>query len=421
LAVAALLLFQNATGGRPPGTAPLRVEADHAARLAANIEFFETRLRESGDSLSYNRLTALYLQRFREAGDPADIRRAESSATRSLEAAPGDYAGLINLALVRIVQHEFTAAAALAERARIQIPLRPDAYAVLGDAQLALGQYDQATTSYRTYLDSAPGFAAFSRQASLAEIHGNLPLATQFWQAAIQAAARSSAPEDAAWAHVQLGNLFFATTTGNAGREFQQALDIYPKYAGAQAGLARVAAAHGDFTRAIALYSEVNARAPALENVIALGEVYTRAGRPQDAAKQYALAGAITGLLEANGVRSDLTAILFALDHGGDVAEALGRARAAYEERPSLTAADVYAWALYRAGEFSEARVRIEEALRTGAQDPLFLFHAGMIAVSLGDLPAATARLERALKLNPGFSLLHAPEAARTLKSLKGK
>ncbi len=151
-ALAAFLVFGDWRGEGAPSPSPVQVDPGHAERLAANIAFFEGRVAETNDSLSYNRLTALYLQRLRETGDVSDVRRAETSATRSLEVAPGQYAGLVALAQVRIAQHEFTAAETAAREALALAPSRADAQAVLGDALMALGRYDAAEHHLRAAL-----------------------------------------------------------------------------------------------------------------------------------------------------------------------------------------------------------------------------------------------------------------------------
>jgi len=420
LVVAAFLIVRNVNEGGGTPASLTTIDPQHAQQLNANIAFFEERVVETKDSLSYNKLTGFYLQRFRETGDTADIRRAELSATKSLEAARDDYAGRVNLALVKIVQHDFTAALDLTTKAKDEIPTRADAYAILGDAQFALGKYAEATESYKFYLDNAPGFGASVRQAALAEIRGNVALAEQFWQAAIRAE-EVSGPENAAWARVQLGNLYATNgEQGKAKREFEDSLRTYPGYHLAQAGLARVAAASGDYAGAITLYQQATARIPTLEFVVALGEVFERAGRPQEAARQYALVGAIGELLTAAGVRSDLSLILFELDHGANLAGQVDVARRAYEERPSVNGADIYAWALFRAGRCDEARAKSDEALRLGTLEPILYFHAGMIAEKQGDTERAKTLLRKAIATNPSFSLRFENEARETLKALEG-
>jgi len=42
--------------------------------------------------------------------------------------------------------------------------------------------------------------------------------------------------------------------------------------------------------------------------------------------------------------------------------------------------ADVYAWTLYRSGRFEDADRMMQQALRLGTRDPLFLRHAEAIA-----------------------------------------
>ncbi len=343
LALAAFLVARNVTGGGSASPSPVTVDPNHAAILEANIRFFEERVKETNDSLSYNRLTGLYLQRLRETGDVANVRLAEQSANRSLEVNRGDYAGLVNLASVRVAEHEFEAAAALANQAIAAIPTRATGYAILGDAQFAMGQYDAATESYGKYLDLEPGFAAYSRQAVLAETRGNVPLAEQFWQASIDSAKQFD-PEGVAWARVQLGT--FEATLGRldaAQSQFDQALKTYPGDVYALAGQGRVAAMQGNDGKAITLYRQASANVPVPDFVIALGDLERRAGHADEAAKQYALVGAIRQLFDANGIKNDLNLILFALNHDGNAADALARAEVAYEARPSTQAADVLA------------------------------------------------------------------------------
>jgi tetratricopeptide (TPR) repeat protein len=418
--LAVLLIVRNVAGNDAPASPPVTVAADHARVLADDIAFFESRVAETHDSLSYNRLTGYYLQRLRETGDSADVQRAELSANKSLEAAPGDYAGLINLALVKIAEHDFDTAVTLTNQAHALIPTRVDALAILGDAQVALGQYTAAAENYRLYLEKEPGFSAYSREAVIADTNGNVALAEQYWKAAIDSDA-DLAPENSAWARVQLATLYFNNgRLDDAKAQLDQSLKTYPGYVYAEAGLAQVAAARGDDTTAIALYTKATDAVPQPIFVAALADVYTHAGRDTDAARQAALMGAIRQLFDANGIRNDLTLITFALDHGGDIPATLELARTAYEQRPAIQAADTYAWALYRAGRFDDARAKADEATRLGTADPLILFHAGMIAKAQGDSAAATGFLERAVDLNPNFSVLHAPEAQAALGELKG-
>ena len=89
-----------------------------------------------------------------------------------------------------------------------------------------------------------------------------------------------------------------------------------------------------------------------------------------------------------------------------------------YARRPGIYAADVLAWALYKAGETEEARQYSHEALRLGTRDALKYFHAGLIARQLGDTTQAKQYLAEALSLNPHFSILYAADAQAALSEL---
>jgi tetratricopeptide (TPR) repeat protein len=157
---------------------------------------------------------------------------------------------------------------------------------------------------------------------------------------------------------------------------------------------------------------------PLPEFVIALGDVYTVAGQPDAANEQYALVDAMTQLYTNNGVDTDVEMALFRADHDRDLGQGLEQARAGYEQRPSIKAADVLAWTLYKTGNFTEARTYSQEALKLGTKDALMLFHAGMIESALGNRIAATEYLESALRINPFFSVRYVPVALSTLSQM---
>jgi tetratricopeptide (TPR) repeat protein len=221
---------------------------------------------------------------------------------------------------------------------------------------------------------------------------------------------------------VQLGNLWF--TSGNL-EEAQKAYGLSTKtvgaYAPALAGQARVAVARGDLDRAATLYQQAFNRMPLPEYAIALGDVYAEMGDEVKAEEQYDLVRSMDKLLRANGVDTDLEIALFNADHGMNLQTSLGKARAAYDARPSIHAADALAWTLYKTGDYEEAQKYSSEALKLGTRDPLKLFHAGMIAKALSQREQAREYLQQAVDLNPHFSLLYSDEAADSLKALNAK
>jgi len=86
-----------------------------------------------------------------------------------------------------------------------------------------------------------------------------------------------------------------------------------------------------------------------------------------------------------------------------------------------IYAYDTLAWALYKNNLPQDAAKAMTEALKLGTQDATFFYHAGMIQDRLGNKEEAKRYLERALALNPHFSLLFADNARQTLAALAGK
>src|SRR5207248_5179203 len=177
--------------------------------------------------------------------------------------------------------------------------------------------------------------------------------------------------------------------------------------------LAQAEAALGRYPRAVALERRAVDLIPLPQYVGALGDLYRVTGHPVLARRQYALIGAIGRLLRANGVRTDLEIALFDADHGIALRHALALARIGRRDRPSIDGDDVLGWTLYRNDRCAAALPYSEHALRLGTQDALKFFHRGMIERCLRHTRASRVWLEKALALNPHFSVLWAPVAKR--------
>ncbi|MDP9242043.1 MAG: tetratricopeptide repeat protein, partial [Actinomycetota bacterium] len=249
------------------------------------------------------------------------------------------------------------------------------------------------------------------------ELQGDVPGAIQAMKAALDAAGTA---EDRAWASYQLGELYFnGGQLGAAQKEYAQGAKLSTTYIPPLAGLAKVEWAHGETARAIRDYRAVVARYPSPEYVIALGDLYATSGSDAQAQQQYQLVRAEEQLFRANGVNVDLEVSLFESDHG-DPTTGLEQARAEWDRRHSIHVADALGWALYQNGDYHQAAHYSSVALHLGTRSALFLFHAGMIQLKLGDRSQARAFLGRAIATNPHFSILYADEAARTLAKLGG-
>ena len=155
--------------------------------------------------------------------------------------------------------------------------------------------------------------------------------------------------------------------------------------------------------------------------MIALGDLYQVLGKQDLAKQQYDLVRAMHELYRANGVDTEMEMALFKADHELNIAESLEEAKHQIKRQPNIKAADVLAWTLYKAGQYEQAKVAMQQALRLGTKDPLLLYHAGMIYSKAGETGKAKDYLNQALKQNPHFSIRYAPDARRTLDELRSK
>ena len=364
------------------------------------------------------KLAGAYLQKVRETGDPTLYTKTEDLLDEAQKLQPHSPELFATRGTLALARHDFAAALEYGTQALASDPESARYHGIVGDAQIELGMYDDAIRSYQEMVNARPDFASFSRVAYARELYGDPEGAIEAMQFALQAG--SGTPENVAWAHVQLGNLWFNSgEPDEAEREYDRSTRTVAAYAPALAGQAKVAAARGNLPLAARLYKQAFNRMPLPEYAIALGDVYAKVGDKDKAETQYELVRSMDKLLRANGVNTDLEISLFYADHDMDLEASREKARAAYKARPSIHAADALAWTLYKTGNSREAQKYSEEALKLGTRDPLKLFHAGMISKSLGQKEEARKYLGQAIDLNPHFSLLYSGEAADELKSLE--
>jgi tetratricopeptide (TPR) repeat protein len=384
--------------------------------------------RNPDDHAGYAALGAAYLQKGRETADAADYELAKGALETSLDLLSNDPAAafaMTQMAVVCMVEHRFEDAFTWAQKALALGSGDPSPWAITGDALADIGDYKGSAEAY-SRLNSSYGsqderfafvYQQDSRMSFLRFVAGDTQGAIQRMDSALRTAVEIRMPaENIAWSQYQLGEMhFLAGETNDAERAYLAALDEYPNYYRALAGLAKVRASQGRYADAVKLYKQAIAAVPYPEYAAALGDIYQQLGQHEEAKKQYELVEFIGYLSKINQQIHNRDLALFYADHDLKLSESLILARKELEVRRDVYTWDVLAWSLYKNEKPQEAAEAISHAMEQGTKDPQFFFHAGMIYGKLGDSAKAKEYLERALQTNPEFHVAYAKTARQTL------
>ncbi len=380
---------------------PEAMPLPHLDPAVTHLGAFEQRVGEHPRSAnSHYMLATLQARHARESGDERYYIAAERALRRAL-VLRREYAEA-QLALARVLnsQHRFAAGAELATALIQQWPERTGARAVLFDALIGRGDYEEADTLLDEITSTYAGPAVLARQADLAEIHGRDGEALALLLSAARAAKARYVPRsEMAWYLFRLAEFHL-----RRGRHQEAliaadtALRLEPSDLRAQVTRARLLAADGSIGEAIESYESIVTRLPHPEHLAALADLYRHEGRVLEAQAAFAAALEVG---RTGGTAEDRPMARLLADRGLSPSEAVRRARRDLETRRDVEAYDTLAWALHAAGEHVEAAKASAMALRFGTSRADFHLHAAAIADALGQPEQARRHQDAAHDINP--------------------
>jgi hypothetical protein len=351
----------------------------------ADIAFYQQRTRrDPTGALDHLHLAALYLQRARERGTPADINLAEAEARQSLanRRAHNDEAWH-ELALALMGEHRFLEARACADSLLAADSTATGPRGLIGEIDLELGRYSEADTIF-TALDR-PGAepAVLARVARWASLRGRAVRARDLLLAAREKVHhRAGTPaEQVAWYDLRLGELALATgDLRDAADRLALARQIMPNDTRALIAEARLALARHDAAGALA---SANAAMNSGEDPWAFAlasDAQLLLGDSAAANRTFRVfTTAISGVPAEAWHRQWRLELL---DRNVLVPEVLAQATAELTTRPDVYGWDQYAWALHHAGRDADARIAMRHALQWGTEDVMFDAHARTLGVT---------------------------------------
>ncbi len=352
-------------------------------------------------------LSQAYIQEGRVTGDHGYYDKAAIELLDIvIKNQPQNFEALCCKATVLLSQHHFAEGL---ELAKITLPLNPNSafiYGILTDANLELGNYDEAVKMADKMVSVRPDIRSYARISYLREIYGDLPGAI----AAIKLATDAGYPglEQTEWTRCILAHLFENTASlDSAEYEYRIALRNRPDYAFAIAGLGRIAKAKANYKEAIKYYEKAKSMIVEFSFSDELTDLYRLDNQKSKAEKN---AEEVINLLGPNeGDESDTghghyadKELAYAYIKINNLEKALKHATTEYQRRPNnIDVCETLAWVDYKLNDFKNANILIDKALKTNCKNPILLCRAGLIKVKANEVEKGKALIKQALKTNP--------------------
>jgi tetratricopeptide (TPR) repeat protein len=352
-------------------------------------------------------LSQAYIQESRITGDHAYYDKAALDLLdRVIKAKPSNFDAICCKATVLLSQHHFAEGLELAKTALNINADNAFIYGILCDANVELGNYDEAVKMVDKMMSIRPDIRSYARASYLREIFGDLRGAIAAAKLAVEAGYPGL--EQTEWTRCVLARLYENTgSLDSAEFHYKTALAARPGYAFAAAGLGRIAKAHGDYKKAISFFEGAKALIVEYSFSDELTDLYRLNNESEKANKN---AQEVIGML---GPRSDVESeeghghyadreLAYAYLKLNDTENALKHAVIEYERRPAnIDICETLAWVHYKKGNFKEASGLMDKALKTKCQNPELLCRAGLIKVKAGETDQGKALIKKAFETNP--------------------
>ena len=364
-------------------------------------------------------LAELFINEARITGEhpyyyPLALAQLEAIPTQKLNNTELQFRAAYLKASVMLSQHEFKAGLAAGEEAAAIYPRNAGIHGVLIDAQVELGNYEEAVRLSDKMVSMRPDLRSYSRISYLREIHGEWQGAIEAMQMAVSAGVPGT--EQTAWCRLTLGELYEAYgDLDRAEGEYRRLLQERTDYPFAYAGLASLEEKKGNYEGALSLLNQAIELIPEVGFYEQKASVLAKMGKETES---NALVPEILGMMQEDSESGHIMDLELAgvwLHLKGDADKALTYAEQAFERRPeNIDVRAVMAEIMYEKGEYAAAWEHASKAMRTNSQDPHKLLLAGMAKEKAAGAGEGKEMIALAFELNPYLEGSVADEAKAT-------
>lgn len=345
----------------------------------------------SNDIQSRLQMATIYIAEARITGNANYYQSIFIILDQVLEIDPNNFEAKVYKASVKMSQHQFAQAKELAEQAKNINPNNAYVYGVLVDANVELGNYNEAIAMSDKMQQLKPSLEAYSRASYLREIYGDYAGAIQAMTMAVQAGAPGL--ETTEWARVQLGDLYLNTGKLNeAANIYKMSLQYRPDYPMAEMGLAKIERAKKNYPVAITHTEQAIRTVSEAAFVSFLADLQELNGEKDKAMNTRKQIVSLTEdaekeqpknqMLRHNGSRE----LAIAYMNNKQLDKALQYAIIDWNMRPeNIDANELVAWIYYLDGNYVQAKPYVEKMLATNTKNANTLIKASMIFAKIGD------------------------------------
>jgi tetratricopeptide (TPR) repeat protein len=370
---------------------------------------------DAGDLESRLTMAELFMMEARISGEhghyyPAALQLIDYVLQQKLKD-PVAYRAKLDKASVLLSLHQFEEAKAIGLSALALNPHSADIYGVLVDANVELGQYQEAISYADKMVSIRPDLRSYSRISYLREIHGMVDESIAAMKMAV--AAGYPGMEQTEWARLTLGHLYQRYGMQDSAMiQYQTALAARPHYPFAISAIAEVYAARGETAMADSLNTV------AMELIPEVGFYVSRASWEKDRGNLNTAKDMTKEIMtmlaedEEAGHKMNLELARVHLDLLDKPERALVYAIEEYTKRPdNIDVNKLLAEIYFLQNNLSKAEEHMEKALKTGTMDPEVKCLEGILLAKGNQLEEGSKLLKSVFVENPHLDCSFCTEA----------